>query len=164
MRTSPITNYNPALANLQKLINNNIHILHSDPALQKIFPNGSIKTIYHRNPNLKEFLFLSRFPKIRPRNPPYTSNLCNKCDLCNNFVIQSSTFRCRVTGVLYKIRGHVSCIAKFVIYLISCKLCKEQYVGSTEKYKPPMRLHKSDNSTRCGVAKHFNGQCKGGQC
>ena len=47
-----------------------------------------------------------------------------------------------------------------VIYLISCKLCKEQYVGPEFKdnFKTRFRVHKSDAVTgkdKCGVAKHF---------
>ena len=54
-----------------------------------------------------------------------------------------------------------------MIYLISCKLCKEQYVGSAFKdnFKPRFRVHKSDVITgkdRCGVAKHFLTKCTNG--
>ena len=42
-------------------------------------------------------------------------------------------------------------------------MCLEQYVGSTEDFKPRVRIHKSDNNLnrteKCGVAKHFNGKC-----
>ena len=51
-----------------------------------------------------------------------------------------------------------------VIYLISCKQCKEQYAGCAFKdnFKPRFRIHKSDVITgkdRCGVAKHFLSKC-----
>ena len=54
-----------------------------------------------------------------------------------------------------------------MIYLISCKLCKEQYVGSAFKdnFKPRFRVHKSDVITgkdRYGVAKHFLTKCTNG--
>ena len=62
--------------------------------------------------------------------------------------------------------GKLCCTSFNVIYLISCKLCKEQYVGSTFKdnVKPRFRVHKSDVITgkdRCGVAKHFLTKCTG---
>ena len=49
-------------------------------------------------------------------------------------------------------------------YLIYCRLCKDQYVGSAYKnnFKPRFRVHKSDINTgkdRCGVAKHFLTKC-----
>ena len=60
---------------------------------------------------------------------------------------------CTATGKTYKARGNV-------IYLISCKKCKQQYVGSVfeTNFKLKFRVHKSDIHTckdRCGVAKHF---------
>ena len=161
-----ITNYNPALPNIHKIINNNLHILQTDPAMRTTFPPGSIKPIYRRHPNLKEILSPSRFPCSSNKNIPYSANFCNRCDLCKNFIVQSPTFRCSVTGTVYKIRGHVSCQSTAVIYLITCKECWEQYVGSTENFKPRIRIHKSDNlnnnATRCGAARHFNGKCKNG--
>ena len=51
-----------------------------------------------------------------------------------------------------------------MVYLISCKLCKDQYIGSAYKnnLKPRFRVHRSDIDTprdRCGVAKHFLTKC-----
>ena len=73
-------------------------------------------------------------------------------------------FMCTVTGKTYKVGGKLCCTSSNVIYLISCKLCKEKYVGSAFKdnFKPRFRVHKSDVITgkeRCGVAKHFFTKC-----
>ena len=53
---------------------------------------------------------------------------------------------CTVTGKTYKNRGKLYCTGSNVICLISCKLCKEQYVSSAFKgnFKPRFRVHKSD--------------------
>ena len=64
-------------------------------------------------------------------------------------------------------RGKLSCTSSNVIYLISCKLCKEQYVGSAfkENFRPRFRVHRSDVITgknRCGVTKHFLNKCTNG--
>ena len=80
-----------------------------------------------------------------------------------NFVNSSPNFKCTVTKKTYTVRGNVNCNVIFVIYLVTCTNCKEQYVGSTNKFKPRVRGHKSDNKhnkTFCGVAKHFNERCK----
>ena len=45
-----------------------------------------------------------------------------------------------------------------VIYLISCKCCGKQYVGSAAGFKERSRIHKSDINTgkiRCVVANHL---------
>ena len=66
---------------------------------------------------------------------------------------------------IYKWEG--SCTSSNVIYLISCKLCKEQHVGPAFKdnFRPRFRVHKSDVITgkdRCGVAKQFLTKCTNG--
>ena len=71
---------------------------------------------------------------------------------------------CQVTGKIYKVRGKLSCNSVNVVYLVSCKLCKDQYVGSAYKnnFKPRFRVHKSGVNTDkdwCGVAKPFLSKC-----
>ena len=34
---------------------------------------------------------------------------CNKCDICKNFLIADSKFRCTVTGKTYFTKGNLSC-------------------------------------------------------
>ena len=70
-------------------------------------------------------------------------------------------------------RGTLFCTSSCVIYLISYKLCKEQYVGSTfqvgsafqDAFKSRFTVHKSDAITgkdSCDVAKHFLIKCTDG--
>ena len=75
-------------------------------------------------------------------------------------------FTCTATGETYKIRGDLTCKSDNVVYLISCKKCKQQYVGSAfeSNFKPRFRVHKSDINSRkesCGVDKHFLNKCTG---
>ena len=49
-----------------------------------------------------------------------------------------------------------------VIYLISCKNCEDQYIGSAIDFKARIRINKSNIKTkkdRCGTARHFNNKC-----
>ena len=76
-------------------------------------------------------------------------------------------FTCTVTGKTYKVRVKLCCTNSKVIYLISCKLCKEQYVSSAFKdnFTPRFRAHKINvinGKDRCGVAKHFLTKCTNG--
>ena len=43
-----ITTYNPALSNINKIIQNNLSIPHTDEDMKKLFPPDSITTIYRR--------------------------------------------------------------------------------------------------------------------
>ena len=104
-------------------------------------------------------------PSLYPK-PSIKSNhtivSCNKCDICKNFLVTDSKFRCTVAGKTYFIKGNLSCDSCNVIYLITCSKCREQYVGSAINFKQRFRIHKSDiktNKYRCGTARHFNNKC-----
>ena len=49
-----------------------------------------------------------------------------------------------------------------VIYLITSRNHREQYVGSVINFKQRYRIHKSyirTNKDRCGTARHLNNKC-----
>ena len=145
-----ITTFNPALPSIEGLITKHIHYLHSDEVLKKGFPSNKFSVIYKRNKNPKEMVAPSLHPKPGIKSN-HTIVSCNKYDICKNFLITDSKFRCTITGKTY-----------FVIYLITCSKCREQYVGSAINFKQRFRIHKSDiktNKGRCGTARHFNNKC-----
>ena len=77
-------------------------------------------------------------------------------------MVTSSKFVCQATGKQFYLRGHLNCESKNIIYIISCKKCKDQYVRSAINFKNRFRVHKSDiktNKDRCGTAQHFNDKC-----
>ena len=69
-------------------------------------------------------------------------------------------FHSACTGRFYCIRQDVHCRSKNVIYLVTCKTFKIQYVGSTSnEFKVRFRNHKSamlTNKATCELAVHFN--------
>ena len=72
------------------------------------------------------------------------------------------TFKCKVTGKVYYIKGEMNCERTNFIYLITCIKCLEQYVGSATKFKSRFRIHKSNiknKKDRCGTTRHFNNKC-----
>ena len=118
----------------------------------------SIKTLQRREKNLKEILSPFLFP-TKPKNNDSCITSCKKCDVCKNFLITDNTFNCKVTGRFYNVRGKLSCNSSNVIYLISCKNCEDQYIGSAIDFNVRFRIHRSDKKPkkdRCGSARHFN--------
>ena len=110
--------------------------------------------------NIKEIL-------ARPKKTHYSNNTpvgcfkCkNKCDLCKHYLVENKIFHSACTGRFYSIRQDVHCRSKNVIYLVTCKTCKIQYVGSTSnEFKVRFRNHKSamlTNKATCELAVHFN--------
>ena len=136
-------------------------MLYSDPEMKNLFPEDSINITNKRGKSLKEFISASMFPQAQVESHSIVSKCKSKrCDICQNYLVCKNEFTCTVTGKTYKVRGKLCCTSSNVIYLISCKLCKKQYLGSAFKdnFKLRLRVHKSDVITgkdRCGVVKHF---------
>ena len=57
-----MTNYNPALPNINRIIHSSLSILHTDEDMEKPFPPNSITTNYRREKNLNELLSPSLLP------------------------------------------------------------------------------------------------------
>ena len=156
-----IRTFNPASPSIEGLIKKHIHYLQSDEVLKKVFPNNKFSVIDKRNKNLKEMVAPSLYPKSTIKSN-CTIVSCSKCDICQNFLIIDSKFRCIVTGTKYFIKGNSSCDSCNVIYLKTYSNCREQYVGSPINFKQRLRIHKSDiktNKDRCETARHFNNKC-----
>ena len=135
-----VATFNPALPGVEGLIKKHVHYLDSDEVLKKVFPNEKFSVINKRKKNLKEMVAPSLYPK-----PSIKSNRtivsCNKSDICKNFLITDSKFRCTVTGKTYFIKSNLSCDSCNVIYLITCFICREQYVVPAINIKQRFRIH-----------------------
>ena len=139
-------------------------ILQFNPKLKELFPRGSIIPSFRRSKNLKELLALSGFKTVNEDQTIHHNNGClkcdrNRCDLCRNFFVESKSFLSFQTGKKYTIHSRLSCDSKNLIYLVSCKKCRLQYVGSTTTdFRIRFRNHKSamlTKKTTCEVAIHF---------
>ena len=108
-----ITTYNPALPNINKIMKNNLAIFYTDEKMKKIFPPNTIKALYRRKKNLKEILSPSLFPsKAKKIENSITS--CNKCDICKNFLVSDTKFKC----VRLQVEYIISEVNLFVILLM----------------------------------------------
>ena len=71
---------------------------------------------------------------------------------------EGDNFVSRVTGERYKIRQNINCESKNVIYLVECKKCGKQGVGSTEDFKPRISNYISHilmKRATCKSVRHF---------
>ena len=70
--------------------------------------------------------------KLYPQERTVGSSKCNspRCLTCKN-VQECDTFTSHVTKEASKINHHFHCNSKCLVYLLSCKVCGKQYVGST---------------------------------
>ena len=98
---------------------------------------------------LKDILSPSLFP---------SKASSNKCDICKNFLVSDTKFKCKVTGRVYNIGGKLTCNTHDVVYLISCSNCYDQYVGSVLDFRNRFRIYKSDIKAKkdwCGAARYL---------
>ena len=60
------------------------------------------------------------------------SKKCNKIrsEVCNN-IESTDLFSSTATGERYKINHYFKCDSKCLVYLITCRTCKLQYIGKT---------------------------------
>ena len=66
------------------------------------------------------------------------------CEICN-ILKPGKQFNSMVTGEIYKMNFHFDCKSLCVIYLITCKMCKKQYTGSTViKFRACFNQYKSN--------------------
>ena len=160
-----IPTFNLLLPDLNHIIKKNLHFLESNPKLKELFPKNSIIPSYPRSKNLKEILAPSKFQSTssqRASSPAAGCFKCdkNRCDLCKNYFVESGNFSSFEKGKSYSIISNLTCDSKNVIYLVSCKKCQLQYIGSTTtEFKVRFRNHKSSmvtNKKSCEVAIHFN--------
>lgn len=160
-----VLDYNPILPDIQNIIRRHFHLLRSSPQMTEIFPAKSVFPAYRRTKNLKEVLAPSKFRPSSAANQTDNEGGCfkcdkNRCDLCKNFLLQTSKFQSSATGRHYPIRQKLSCSSKNVIYLARCCKCNLQYVGSTStEFKIRFRNHKSNmlnNRRTCELAVHYN--------
>ena len=102
-----ITPYNPTLPNINKIIQTNLFILHTDEDMKKLFPPNSLTTIYRREKNDRKILSPSFFPPKFNKNESSIINR-NKCDICKNDLISENKLKCKVNSRVYSVWG--SCL------------------------------------------------------
>ena len=118
-------------------------LLHTDPTLKTIFPEGCMSSAIKRNQSLKELLAPSLYPdKKVSRTNSITS--CNKCDICKNYLKYYNYFTCSFNNRKNFIWGVLYCNRNNVIYSMSCKNCLKQCLGSAINFKIRFRFHKND--------------------
>ena len=160
-----VLEYNPKLPPINKILKENLNILEVDEKLSEIFTPESLFVSSKRSKNLKEHLAPSRFP---PKKSESLSQGCFKKDKCNlcSFLKETPDIVSSKTGSVHKIRDHLDCNSKNVIYCIVDKRCNKQNVGSTTDMKKRWANYKSHikkNASGCNLYKHWNNPVFGHQ-
>ena len=139
-------------------------MINDDPLLKKMLPQktASIQISYRRKgKNIKEMLATAKInqPDDRRKEGKQTEcgRLCVFCPLMKE--TEGATFKSNQTRAVHKLRQNVDCRSTWVIYLVTCKRCEKQGVGSTEYFKDRVSNYKSTITNRkpgsCAIDHHF---------
>ena len=102
----------------------------------------------------------ARLPRLRNKTPTITMCRQRNCTTCAYHLITTSTFKdTHKKPTTYKIRHHLTCSSTNIVYLITCKRCKKQYVGyTTKQLNTRINHHRSNilNKRPIYISQHFN--------
>ena len=128
IRVSIAVNYHPHLNDLNKIIRRNLKHLYTDQLVRSVFtPAPFISFRIARN--LRSYLVRSKLYPLKRTTASYKCNT-TRYQVGEN-VKECYEFLNYVTKETFKINHCFDCNSKFLIYLMSCKLCGKRYVGST---------------------------------
>ena len=157
-----VTDFNPALPNLAKIINQYKHILDLDPKVSRVIPSDSVFVSFRRAKNFKDLVVHSKLrnntdnilynvntnvnniinniddtERVTKRVTKPTLGSCKacvnkKCVLHEKYLNFGSTFTSFHTDQVFNITSDIDCNTKGIIYLLDCKACNVSYVGYTQ--------------------------------
>lgn len=136
--------YHPAYARIKNVLNNIHLLLTPDEEHRKVF--SSVPIVGFKNgKSLKNWLVRAKLPVLDSQN--VSSGGCKKCGRKNckicMYISETETFKSSFNGKTHKIKEKLDCNSEMVVYLIECKCCKKQYVGSTNSFRKRFNNYKS---------------------
>ena len=83
---------------------------------------------------------------------------CGRCKVSCPILEEGRNFNSTNTGKRYRIRQNLTCDSDWVIYLVTCKRCKGQYVGKSKTvFKKRHSNHKCEIRNKIGGLGHHYG-------
>ena len=169
-----VLTYHPALSKkVYDIMTNGFHILSLGPERAKVFPKPPM--VAFRKPKCLKDLLVRAIVKTQNVQPNECRG-CNgrsDCKVCK-ILINSDKFSNMGKTRTYDLRkGTLHCNSKNVVYLMTCKTCNKQYIGSTttrfreriNNYKTKFRqyyrkrksevFHKSEPIPQASLFEHF---------
>ena len=90
---------------------------------------------YKRPENIKNKIIKSKVPPLtsnRPKRNQPGMKKCLNCQICP-YVKICKSIKSSKTEIHIEINKDVNCQTKNIIYCITCKKCKDQYIGESER-------------------------------
>ena len=143
--------YNPSLPNIGKTINRywDLLKLSKDENLRHMRKTYRPIIAFKRPQSLDDYLVSSGLKENNEDTRSPVISCCNRrrCSHCVS-IITGSQFSSHIMGETFNIRQVANCKTNNVIYLLTCKKCKLQYVGQTSQpVSKRMNSHRFDIAT-----------------
>ena len=154
--------FSPQPPPLRNVTNNNHHILHTSGRLERVVPEAPVLAYMLQLPWLNR---TSQSPSLTNKNSSSIQhgNLwcgTNRWVVCKDQVKEGDTVSSHSNNTYHHIRGKITCLTSNVIYLISCRVFRIQYVGDTRTtLKRCLYGHRSTVNTEkldTPAGHHFN--------
>ena len=158
-----ISTFDPRVPPKTDIIKRNLHLLHADPNNEEIFPKGMVVAADKKRKNLAQ-MYMPTIPRrtkeIIPNEPPGFFPCNGRCDTCRHSE-KTEEIVSPWDGRKWRIRQHITCRTKGVVYLLRCRLHRDLwYVGSTTDLRKRWAGHKSDvklkRMTKCKMVDHVH--------
>jgi len=170
-----VMKFNPRLPPMSRFIHQHLHVLELTERTKSLFNKKSMFVSYKMEKNILSMTTCNKFKEepspssgaplisapTQPDDPNWGCHHCQKsCTLCKNFLREARTFTSPKTSQTFKIRSHIDCNTKNVIYLILDLKCTDIfYIGyTTDCMAVRWRNHKSHikkSIKSCELASHF---------
>lgn len=143
-KTPFVVTYNPRLPNIGKILRELRPILESSEKCKNAIE--SVPFVAFRKPkSLGDYLVRAKVDSRGPKNlvPGTVKCSSRRCEVCK-YMDENSHFQSSQDDRKYSINYNLNCNSSNVVYLITCKKCSLQYVGSTiTKFRLRFNNHKS---------------------
>ena len=143
-----VLTYHPALnKKVYKILNDNFNILQHDTEHKQLFTEKPLVS-FRRAKSLKDLLVRARLPDLGAIHESGCRGCRGRrdCRVCG-LIEESTTFSNKNNERSYNIRqGPLHCNSKNVVYLMQCKTCNKQYVGScTTEFRKRVNNYKTQH-------------------
>lgn len=140
-----VVTYHPGLPNIGGILRELHPLLHISNRCKQAIQDLPMMA-FRRPKSLRDYLLRAKLRSLdREIEVTRGTHKCasSRCDVCNYLVV-GDRFSSHATGTSYTINRSLDCNSRNIVYLISCKVCGFQYVGSTTtKFRLRFNNHKS---------------------
>ena len=151
----------PANPPYRKWIQEEIHILHKDPEMNKTF--SLVSVVSRQNKNIGRRIIKTRLRKKEDNsdennNQPAGNHQFHsaRCVCCCRMENGQTQYRSTKTGRTYNIKRHYTCQTMYCVYLVTCGLCSAQYTGQTTRSMRDRHYgHRNEVINEEGLGAHF---------